>query len=104
MYNDKNLFKSYAKEKDGITVLMGNHNVAIVAGKGIVEFNFTSGKKLTLNNVFHVLDIRKNLVYAILMCKNGLKIVFEGNTCIVSKNETFVGKRYSVMACISLVL
>ena len=73
-------------------VLIGNHDVAMVVGKGVVEINFTSGKKLTLNNNFHVPDIRKNLVSVSLMCKNELKIVFEGNTCIVSKNETFVGK------------
>ena len=29
------------------------------------------------------------------MCKNGLKIVLEGNNCIVSKNGIFVGKGYS---------
>ena len=28
------------------------------------------------------------------MCKHGLKIVLEGNTCIISKNGSFVGKGY----------
>ncbi|KAH9656699.1 hypothetical protein KPL70_022787 [Citrus sinensis] len=70
-------------------------HVSIVVGKGVVEINFTSGKKVTLYNVFHVPSVRKNLISASCMCKHGLKIVLEGNTCIVSKNGLFVGKGYS---------
>lgn len=47
---------------------------------------------MTLKNVYIVPDIRKNLVSTSLMCKHGLKIVLEGNTCIVSKNEFFCNK------------
>ena len=86
------MFLSYKVEKEGQTVLMGNNDAAMVVGRGVVEINFTSGKKLTLNNVLHVPDIRKNLISASLMCKNGLKIVLEGNNFIVSKNGIFVGK------------
>ena len=93
--NDKKFFLSYKEETKGQMVLMGNNNAAIVAGKGVVEINFTSGKKVTLYNVFHVPSVRKNLIYANCMCKHGLKIVVEGNTCIVSKNRLFVGKGYS---------
>ena len=51
---------------------MGNHDVAMVVGKGVVEINFIFRKKLTLNNLFHIPDIRKkNRVSANLMCKNG---------------------------------
>ena len=74
---------------------MGNHNAVMIAKKGMVEINFSSEKKITLNNVFHVPDIRKNLVSASHMCKNGLKVVLDGNTYIVSKNGGFVGKGYS---------
>ncbi|KAH9736084.1 hypothetical protein KPL71_017967 [Citrus sinensis] len=93
--NDKKFFLSYKEETEGQMVLMGNNNAAIVAGKGIVEINFTSGKKVTLSNVFHVPSVRKNLISASCMCKHGLKIVLEGNTCIISKNGLFVGKGYS---------
>ena len=93
--NDKNLFSLYQIEKERQTSLMGNHNVAVVAEKGMVEINFFSRKKMTLNNIFYVPDIRKNLASANLMCKNRLNIVLEGNTYIVSKNEAFVGKCYS---------
>ncbi|KAH9672197.1 hypothetical protein KPL70_017637 [Citrus sinensis] len=93
--NDKKFFLSYKEETEGQMVLIGNNNAAIVAGKGVVEINFTSGKKVTLYNVFHVPSVRKNLISASCMCKHGLKIVLEGNTCIVSKNGLFVGKGYS---------
>ena len=74
---------------------MGNNNAAMVAGKGEVEINFTSEKKVILYNVFHVPSVRKNLVSASCMCKHGLKIVLEDNNCIISKNGIFVGKWYS---------
>ncbi|KAH9725878.1 protein kinase domain-containing protein [Citrus sinensis] len=93
--NDKKFFLLYKEETEGQMVLMGNNNAAMVARKGVVEINFTSEKKVTLYNVFHVPSVRKNLVSTSCMCKHGLKIVLEGNACIVSKNGMFVGKRHS---------
>ena len=56
---------------------MRNHNATVVAGKEMLEINFFSGKEMTPNNVFHVPDIRKNLVSTNLIYKNGFKIVVE---------------------------
>ena len=44
--NNKNQFKTYEVVQDGQEVLMRNSNAAKVTGKGSVEMNFTSGKKL----------------------------------------------------------
>ena len=93
--NDRAQFKIYKTEDDGQEVLMGNHNGAKVLGKGTVELQFTSGKTMTLTNVFHVPDIKKNLVYANLLCKSGIKVVLEADKFILSKNGVFVGKGYS---------
>lgn len=93
--NDKSLYSAYEKAEDGQEVLMGNHNSAKVLGKGNVELQFTSGKKLTLTNVLHVPEIRKNLVSASLICKSGIKAVFESDKLILSKNGAFVGKGYA---------
>ena len=71
--NDRNLFKNYEAVSNEEKVLMGNNDTANVHGKGTVELQFTSGKKLVLLNVFHVPDVRKNLVSASLLCKKGLK-------------------------------
>lgn len=54
----------------------------------------TFGKLLTLNNVLHVADIRKNLVSSSLLSKNDFKIVFVIDKLILSKSEMFVEKRY----------
>ena len=73
---------------------MGNHNKAKVLGKGTVEVKISSGKMLILTNVFHVPEIKKNLVSANLLCKSGVKAVLESDKLILSKNEIFVGKGY----------
>ena len=74
---------------------MGNHNAAKVVGKGSVDLQFTSGKKLFLKNVFHVPEIKKNHVSANLLCKNGIKVLLESENFILTKNGSFVGKGYS---------
>ena len=74
---------------------MGNHNSAKVLGKGTIELYFTSGKKLSLLNVFHVPEIRKKLVSASLLSKKGFKIVLESDMVIVTKSGMCVGKGQS---------
>ena len=74
---------------------MGNNNAVKVHGKGTIEIHFTSGKKLILINVLHVPAIRKNLIYANLLCKGGFKTVLESDKLILSKNGVFVGKGYA---------
>jgi hypothetical protein len=54
----------------------------------------TFGKLLTLNNVLHVADIRKNLVFGSLLSKSGFQIVFYSNKFIFSKSGMFVEKGY----------
>lgn len=92
--NDKGQFKSY-EETANREVLMENHSAAKVLGKGSVDLNFTSGKKPTLKNVLHVHEIKKNLVSATLLCKNGFKVVLKSDHVVLSKNGLFVGKGYS---------
>ncbi|KAK4385414.1 hypothetical protein Sango_2665400 [Sesamum angolense] len=92
--NDKNQFKYYEDAAEGQQVLMGNANTTTVLGKGNVEVQFTSGKKLLLTNVLHVPEIRKNLVSAAILSKKGLKTVIEADKLIVTKNGEFVGKGY----------
>jgi hypothetical protein len=93
--NEKAQFKTYIITTYGEEVLMGNHNSVEVQGKGIVEMMLTYGKKLILTNVFHVLEIKKNLVSANLLCKNGMRAVIESDKLILSKNGMFIGNGYS---------
>ena len=80
--------------EDGVFLYMGNSSNAQVLGKGSVILEFTSGKFLTLNDVYHVSDIRKNLVSGSLLNRFGFKLVFEANKVVISKGGVFVGKGY----------
>jgi len=58
-----------------------------------------------LKNVQHVPSIKKNLVSRSLMCRDGFKLAFESNKCVVSRYGTFVGKSYESggLFCFSLM-
>ena len=73
---------------------MGNGSHARVLGVGTVNLKFTSRKTVQLKNVQHVPTIKKNLVSGSLLCRDGFKLVFESNKCILSKFGTFIGKGY----------
>jgi hypothetical protein len=90
---DISMFSSY--QVGGTTsLLMGNGAHARVLGAGIVTLKFTSGKTIKLKNVQHIPTIKKNLVSGSLLCRDGFKLVFESNKCIISKFVTFVRKGY----------
>ncbi|GJW43256.1 putative reverse transcriptase domain-containing protein [Tanacetum coccineum] len=93
--NNRDLFKTYKETKDGHEVMMGDNHTSKVIGSGNVEIQFTSGKKLTLMNVLHVPNIRKNLVSGFKLCKSGVKAVIESDKVILSKANVFVGKVYA---------
>ena len=89
--NNKEQFRTYDESSIEQQVLIGSHNKAKVLKKGTVEVKMSSDKMLILTNVFHVLNIKKNLMSANLLCKNGVKAVLESDKLILSKNEIFVG-------------
>lgn len=78
---------------------MGNNNSTKVLGKGTIELQFTSGKKLTLVNVLHVPKIKKNLVSTNLLCKNGIKTILESDKLIMQKMGCLLGRAILVMGC-----
>jgi hypothetical protein len=73
---------------------MGNGAHASVRGVGTVGLKLTSGKAVQLKNVQHVPSIRKNLISGSLLCRDGYKLVFESNKCVLSKFGTSIGKGY----------
>nr|GMD08351.1 Retrovirus-related Pol polyprotein from transposon TNT 1-94 [Ipomoea batatas] len=82
---DINLYKIYNGLEDGPSMYMGNDYMVKVKGIGQVELLLTSGKKLTLTDVYHAPDVRKNLVFGIVLNKCGFKLVFEADRFILSK-------------------
>nr|GEZ42859.1 zinc finger, CCHC-type [Tanacetum cinerariifolium] len=93
--NNRDLFQTYKETEDGHEVMMGDNHTSKVIGSGNVEIQFTSGKKLTLMNVLHVANIRKNLVSGFKLCKSGVKAVIESDKVIMSKANVFVRKAYA---------
>ena len=78
---------------------MGNGSHARALGVCMVILKFTLGKMELLKNVQHVPSIKKNLVSGSQLCRDGYKIDFEANKCVLSKYGTFVGKVMIVEAC-----
>ena len=64
---------------------MNNSTVSKIEGKGKVIVKWTSGKKLTLNDVLYVPDIRKNLISGSILSKKGFKMVFESDKFVLTK-------------------
>ena len=58
----KKMFSSYHSIDNREQLFMGNSSSSKVEGQGKVVLKMASGKELTLNDVLHVLEIRKNLV------------------------------------------
>ena len=49
---------------------------------------------MSLNDVLHVPDVRVNLVSVALLGKAGVKVSFESDKVVMTKNNVFVGKGY----------
>ncbi|GJT07091.1 pol polyprotein [Tanacetum coccineum] len=73
-----------------------------IKGEGDVVLKMTSEKKLKLTNVLYVLEIRKNLVSGWLLNKFGLRLVFESDKFVLSKNQMYVGKGYAINGMLKL--
>jgi hypothetical protein len=83
---------------------MRNGSHARVLGVIMVNLKLTSEKTVRLKNVQYVSTIKKNLVSGYLLCRDGFKLVFESNKCVLSKYDNFVGKGYESggLFCLSL--
>ena len=70
IYGNRSAFTSYTTVKEGEKqVFLGDSRSTLVIGKGKVLLKLTFGKVLVLNDVFHVPDIRWNLVSISLLGK-----------------------------------
>jgi len=68
----------------------------MVGRKGKVILKWTSGKELTLNDVLHVLDIRKNLISGLILSKKSFRMIFESNKFVLTKGGVYVGNGYLI--------
>lgn len=73
---------------------MGNYAQSMIEGMGNVVLKMTFGKKMSLNDVLYVPEVRKNLVSGSLLDKHGFRMVFEPDKVVLSKSRMHVGKCY----------
>jgi hypothetical protein len=71
---------------------MRNGSHACVLDVGMVNLKLTLRKTVRLKNMQHIPTIKKNLVSDSLLCRDGFKLVFKSNKCVLSKYGNFVGK------------
>ncbi|CAJ2667187.1 unnamed protein product [Trifolium pratense] len=91
----KDAFTSYTVVGEGEEqVYLGDSRTVAVQGKGKVMLKLTSGKTLALTEVLHVPEIRTNLIFVALLSKGGVKVSFESDKIVMTKNNVFVGKGY----------
>jgi len=100
---DVSLFATCQVGSSG-ALLMGNGSRAHVLGVGTVILKFTLGMTVPLKSVQHVASIKKNLVSASMLCRDGYRVVLESNKCDVSKHGSFVGKGYDCRGLFRLSL
>ncbi|GKD86382.1 zinc finger, CCHC-type containing protein [Tanacetum coccineum] len=91
---DRCWFKTYESLNDGSILHMGNESTALVHRRGYVDLKFSSGKIVSLFNVLHVPNIRKNLVSSSVLNNCGYKQVIESNKFVLSKHSMFIGFDY----------
>ncbi|XP_047257481.1 uncharacterized protein LOC124889572 [Capsicum annuum] len=71
--DNKELFSLFTLAQVEEMIYIDNSATAKVEGTGKICLKMTSGKVLTLNNVFYVLELRRNLISVSLLDKNGFK-------------------------------
>ncbi|KAJ9680257.1 hypothetical protein PVL29_019539 [Vitis rotundifolia] len=92
---NRSAFTSYTTVKEGEEqVFMGDSRSTPMIGKRKVLLKLTSGKVLALCDVLHVPDIHWNLVSVSLLRKTGVRILFDSDKIVLTKNDAFVGKGY----------
>ena len=84
---DRGAFSSYSSIDDGEQVFMGNSRPSSVVGKGKVLLKLTIGNILSLTNVLHIPEIRWNLISVSLLGKAGVKVCFESDKIVMTRNR-----------------
>lgn len=76
-------FSTYESVEDGV-IMIGNNAQCKVAGKGTIKIKTHDG--VTLSNVRHIPDLKRNLISLGNLEENGCKCLVEGGVPNVSKS------------------
>ncbi|GKD09960.1 zinc finger, CCHC-type containing protein, partial [Tanacetum coccineum] len=91
---DRLWFKTYESLNDVSILHMGNESTTLVHRRGCVDLKFIFRKIVFIFNVFHVPNIRKNLVSSSALNNCGYKQVIESDKFVLSKHGVFIGFGY----------
>ena len=73
-------------------VYLGDSHSIPVMGKGKILLKLTSGKIFSMKNVLNIPNIRYNLISYFYLGRVGVKVSFEWDKIVMTKNGVFVGK------------
>ena len=62
-------------------ITLGDDSLVKVQGKRIVPILTKQDVKKDINDVYHILDLKHNLLSGGKLVKNGYKVIFEGASC-----------------------
>ncbi|MCO5580407.1 hypothetical protein L7F22_034273 [Adiantum nelumboides] len=83
----KNLFCSLDAAPAGKKVTCANNASYPIKGVGKILMTILDGSDLCLPDVLYVPGIKKNLLFVSSLAKNGLRVIFENDRCIVRDRE-----------------
>ncbi|MCO5564449.1 hypothetical protein L7F22_018110 [Adiantum nelumboides] len=83
----KDLFSSLDAAPAGKKVTCANNASYPIKGVGKILITISDGSDLCLPNVLYVPGIKKNLLSVSSLAKNGLRVIFEDDRCIVRDRE-----------------
>ncbi|GAA0163188.1 hypothetical protein LIER_19114 [Lithospermum erythrorhizon] len=94
---NKEIFQNFVKGKcpSKSLKITSNSTTTRITSKGKISLKITFEKTLTLNNVLYVLTLNRNLVLCDLLNKASLKLAFEDEKVVLTRNGEFVGKGYA---------
>ena len=78
----------------GKQVYLGDSRTTFVLEKGKVLLKLTFGKTMALSDVRHVPSIRVNMIFVALLSNVEVKVSFESDQIVMTKNNVFVRKGY----------
>jgi hypothetical protein len=67
-------------------ITLGNDSLVKVQGKGTVPILTKQNVKKDINNVYHVPDLKHNLLSVGQLIEHGYKVLFEGSSCRIFDN------------------
>lgn len=92
--NSRDMFVDYEPVTGHEVIILDNNSHVDVVGFGTVMLPLTTGKVLTLENVFHIPTIFKCLISVVKLTDIGFGLSFGGGECAINKGHNVFGKGY----------